>query len=513
MVSRSLSTRFSKNSSSTTAPAPAPASAEMASSAPTRSATAATTATAATSPVDAVPEFDPNSTPGLLADRLSAWKSVVGNLEDYTKTIEKIHKAQAKEYEAALKSLSAPLKHAENFDQSLGGIAGFFENMRANTQALINTNAETEKSIKGQVLPVLERLHKEIKNKGKELAHGADKGAKLVAKARNATQKHIETLGQQTAAFESTGGKMHSADDPYVVHRGVLHTLHRQVVEENNHHNDLVAVQANFETFEAHVITVIQQAFEAFTQLAAGQGEKTRALHTDMLATVQKVPHDLEWKGFVQRSGDRLVDANAAPRSVEAIAFPNMEHASTRPLVEGSLERKSRNKLSWGYSTAYYVVTPAKFLHEFKDSDNARHEPKPELSIYLPDAVIGALSGDKFNVKGRDVSKGLTGKLSGSSELAFKAHTPADAARWCEVIKECIGGAAAAVPVSPIVSPTGTWNVSEGGASPVSPATPAADTKEAFAPAAAAAPAAAPAAAAPATTDLPVLSEKPKPEA
>ena len=86
--------------------------------------------------------------------------------------------------------------------------------MRTNTQALITTNTETEKSLKGSVLPVLERLHKEIKSKGKELTHGASKGHKEVEKARNSTQKHIELLGQQTAAFESTGGKLHSTDDP-----------------------------------------------------------------------------------------------------------------------------------------------------------------------------------------------------------------------------------------------------------------------------------------------------------
>lgn len=126
---------------------------------------------------------------------------------------------------------------------------------------------------------------------------------------------------------------------------------------------------------------------------------------------------------------------------------------ATRPLLEGSLERKSRNKLL-GYSTAYYVVTAARFLHEFKDSDDAGHEPKPELSIYLPDAVIGAINLDKFHVKGKDVSKGLAGKLSGSSELAFKAHSAADAERWVAVIKECIGQSAAAETMSPIASPT-----------------------------------------------------------
>jgi hypothetical protein len=129
-----------------------------------------------------------------------------------------------------------------------------------------------------------------------------------------------------------------------------------------------------------------------------------------------------------------------------------MDHAATAPLIEGSLERKSRNKLSWGYSTAYYVVTPSKFLHEFKDSDNSRHEPKPELSIYLPDATIGQPNGEKFNIKGKDKSKTFSSKLSGSSELAFKAHTAEDAEKWFRVIKDVVG---ATGPITPL-SPTGT---------------------------------------------------------
>ena len=113
------------------------------------------------------------------------------------------------------------------------------------------------------------------------------------------------------------------------------------------------------------------------------------------------------------------------------------------------MERKSRNKLSMGgYSAGYYVVTPSKFLHEFKDNDNLRKDPVPELSIYLPDAMIGAVNGVKFHVKGKDVSKGLSGKLTGSTELAFKAHTPDDAQKWFEVIR----AAAGAGPTEPYIS-------------------------------------------------------------
>ncbi|KAM0249528.1 hypothetical protein ACHAQJ_008995 [Trichoderma viride] len=420
----------------------------------------------------AIPEVDPTTTSGLLAERLQAWKHMVGYLEEYVEAVEKLHGRQAKEYEKVLKTISNPLREGHHFDQSLGGVAGFFENMRANTQAMINTNLETEKSIKGSVLPILDRLHKEIKHKSKELASGAQAAAKEVEKLRNVTQKQIELLGQQAAAYDSHGGKLNSHEDPYVVRRGVTYRLNNQVIAENNHRNDLVSVQNNFRTFESHVLEVIQQAMEGFTQLTGGQGEKIRALHSDILGTVQCIPREFEWLNFQQRSADRLVNANDPPRSVEAIQFPNMEHHATKALIEGSLERKSRNKLSFGYSTSYYVVTPSKFLHEFKDSDDTRNDPKPELSLYLPDAIIGAPSAEKFNIKGKDKSGTLSSKLTGSSELNFKAHTPADAQRWFQVIHGLsavavpAAAAAGSAPTSPVAlsSPTMASPVAAGAA-------------------------------------------------
>lgn len=325
--------------------------------------------------------------------------------------------------------------------------------MRVNTQALVNTNLETEKNIHGTVLPVIERLHKEIKNKSKELASGAQKGAKDVEKARNTTQKQIELLGQHTAAFESAGAKSHSHDDPYIIRRGVIHRLNKQVMEENNHRNDLIAVQTNFQVFEAHVIRVIQEAMEAFNTFAGGQAEKVRALYSDMLGAAQRIPSDFEWNAFLARSKDVLINPNEDPRSVSSIQFANMNHASTKALIEGSLERKSRNKLSWGTHTGYYVVTPSKFLHEFKDDDDLRADPKPELSIYLPDAVVGAPNGEKFSVKGKDRSGNMGGKLAGTSELSFKAHSPAEAQKWFEIIRGVQGATGPAPVTSPTPSP------------------------------------------------------------
>ena len=322
----------------------------------------------------------------------------------------------------------------------------------------MNSHVETEQNLKGSVLPILDRLHKEIKNKSKELASGAVKGAKEVDKARNITQKHIELLGQQTANYESSGGKMTANEDPYVVHRQVFHRLNKQVLEENNHRHDLIAVQNNFAQFESHVIEIIQQAMMAFNQFVGGQAQKDQQFLADMLGAAQAVPPDFEWIKFNERNQATLIDPNASDRTVDGIKIPNENHQSTKPLIEGTLERKSRNKFSMsGYSTGYYVVTPSKFLHEFKDSDNFRKDPTPEMSIYLPDAIIGATNNEKFHVKGKDVSKGLSSKLSGSSEISFKAHTAADATKWSEIITSMAGAA-----------PAGSTMISEP-SSPVSP--------------------------------------------
>lgn len=326
------------------------------------------------------------------------------------------------------------------------------ENMRTNTQGLANTHLETEKNIKGSVIPILERLEKEIKNKSKELSSGAGKGAKEVEKARNMTQKHIELLGQHAASSETPNAKLSANDDPYVIQRGVYHRLGKQVLEENNISHDLINVQSNFAQFESHIIEVIQQAMTTFNQFVGGQNQKSERLYSDMLGTAQAIPINFEWTGFVERNTTLLVDPKKPDRTIDGISFPNQNHASTRAVIEGTLERKSRNKLSMsGYHTGYFVVTPSKFLHEFKDSDNLRRDPVPELSIYLPDAVIGATNGEKFNVKGKDVSKGLSSKLSGSSEIQFKAHNASDATKWHEAIKAVIEAApAGSEPLSPV---------------------------------------------------------------
>lgn len=310
----------------------------------------------------------------------------------------------------------------------------------------------------------------EIKNKEKELSKGAGKGSKSVDKARNTTQKHIELLGQHTASWDSAGGSVKAGEDPYVIHRGVYHRLNKQVQEENANRQDLLSVQSQFSQFEAHVVQTVQQGMGQFSQVVTHQADSTRSMYGDMISNTQRVDPGFEWNGFVKRNNQTLIDPNEPQRTLSNISFPNQNHSATKPLIAGSLEKKG--KVLKRYDTGYYVVTPSKYLHEFKTDDVFAKDPVPENSLYLPDCMIGAVDGVKFNVRGKDASKGgLASKMSRSHEYAFKAHTAQDAQNWHNVISTVAGQSTNempeddgdTVPNSPVDAKTGYNNYSETG--------------------------------------------------
>lgn len=301
---------------------------------------------------------------------------------------------------------------------------------------MIRTHVETEKNIKDSILPAIERLRKDIRNKCKEISSGLGKGVKDIEKARNTTQKHIELLGQNAAGFDASGSRINSHEDPYVLHRGVIHRLSKQLVEENNQRQALIPLQEKTCQFEQHVLEVIQTSLASLAHIMGVQVRSQQEHYLDMLKTAQEIPANYEWNGFISRFEDKLVDPNAPDRSIENIKFPNQDHRATIPIIEGILERKSRNKLSLsGFSSGYYVVTMSKFLHEFRDSDCIRRDPIPELSIFLPDAIISYSNDNKFSVKGKDVSGGLSSKLSGHSDFQFKASSSVEAQNWLKALQ------------------------------------------------------------------------------
>lgn len=88
------------------------------------------------------------------------------------------------------------------------------------------------------------------------------------------------------------------------------------------------------------------------------------------------------------------------------------------------------------YSPYYYVVTPAKYLHEYKDNKDFINEYEPELSLYLPDCQVGGLTpspGAKFTITGKDALKNA--HITGKHEFTFKASSHEEAERFYNAIQ------------------------------------------------------------------------------
>ena len=97
------------------------------------------------------------------------------------------------------------------------------------------------------------------------------------------------------------------------------------------------------------------------------------------------LPPDREWISFAARE-DHLVDPETPLRDPAVINYPSKDDPSVIPVHTGLLERKKRYTRT--YREAYYVLTPAGFLHEFVSSDPAQAD-RPQFSLFLPMCTLG----------------------------------------------------------------------------------------------------------------------------
>ncbi|EGE85622.1 PH domain-containing protein [Blastomyces gilchristii SLH14081] len=449
---------------------------------PRRSSTVKTVSTTNTAKSDDDPalEADMSNSSKVLYNRLQAWKHVCGYLENYITATHKAHESQSKEFGKILKALPEPLEDASHFSEGKGGVVGLFDNLRTNTGAIVDLHRDTEKNLENLVLPILKQLHQEIKSKAEGVEHGAEKCAKQVRKATAATHKHIEMLGKYTAAFD-VGGKLEPAHDPYILRRGTSHRMNRQVAEENNYREEMLQVQNSLSLFESHIVKTMQAALLQFSNCMGAHSGSVGKLYANMVDTAQQIPDNFEWMNFSVRNEEILINPDKPARTISDAIFPNQTHSATKALIEGTLERKSRAMIK-GYSPGYYAISPAGYLHGFKDNDDYNREPTADISLYIPECSIGSGDGVKFTIKGKDVSGGKVGQaFSTTTELTFKAHSKEIAEDWLDVLTKLAnrsGPGSGSGAVSQTTSPAVSRTTSGAHGIPPPVAQPAAETTE-----------------------------------
>lgn len=417
-----------------------------------------------------------------LITRLESWVHVVDMIDDYvdshitiqkniTQGLEKARKAVADAPRFAFGAATPPptADGAVPTEPAapVTGIAESFEGLRTTTDGLINKSVETEQSLKTSVLPQLATLKGDIEKHIKGLKSTGVKASKDIEKARHVTQTSIEHLGHHVSSHAINTQKVDYKNDPYVAKRNVLKALEDQVSKENNLIDGLISVEKNLETLERHIVQVIQQAVALLNStLSSYSTLKAEAYHS-ISETFNAVPHDLEWDKFINNPNSMVIPYDRPKRKLENIYFLNSDHASTKPVLEGILQRKE-GRLVKSYSSNYYVLTPSRFLLQYS-SQNHVADPTPEFAIYIPDAQVGEMSPRgsgkyKFTIQAKDRSSTIG---IGHRTFQFKTNTYDELLAWHNAITGKAAPASSSTPTSPVVASPSSFSHSTPLASPV----------------------------------------------
>ncbi|GAA6042123.1 hypothetical protein JCM8097_003118 [Rhodosporidiobolus ruineniae] len=379
-----------------------------------------------------------------LVDRLQQWKHITKSLLYYHKGLADIEHAAAKSTLALTETIQVPFHEGHVF--SPDGWQQTFYDVRDDTKLLAERHSAFAQTIESTVVRQLESIRSDIKSQITAVEKEATAVADEVEKEREASKHALLELQSGIDTFENSTTQMLPQKDPYLSHHIVHNQLKKQVHKENDLQTALIRFQQQQPAFEEGVSRRLQSSIKLYEDARLSQLEEVEALHKRIAAALQRVEPTAEWEYFSNRTDNSLVDPNTPLRSLDAIHFPGLDHASTKPIKEGYLERKKRFGRS--YKESYYVLTPSGYLHERKSS-NAADTTAPGFSLFLPECSLSAPAKDgskshKFHIEGnKAVKSSFESKMKnslrfGGKEIAytFRARTRAEMLGWWETLDQ-----------------------------------------------------------------------------
>lgn len=238
----------------------------------------------------------------------------------------------------------------------------------------------------------------------------ADVAALSLNKQRASSAAQLTQLQSSIEVFSTSSEPMLPQHDPYLGHIAVSKQLTKQVHKESksrripsaliprrcsrspprpsladDYQAALIRFQQQQPTFEETIAKNIQSAARLYEEAKKTRDADIAASHHKISELLQSVSPTAEYEFYSSQEGT-VLDPNTPSRSVNAISFPGLNHASSKPIKEGHLERKKRFTKS--YKESYYVLTPSGYLHERTTSDPS-NTSAPGFSIFLPESTLG----------------------------------------------------------------------------------------------------------------------------
>ncbi|KAI3605412.1 cytoplasm protein [Moniliophthora roreri] len=382
----------------------------------------------------------------ILIERFTLWKSIIKQLIAYFEGIADIHNNTAKELTKLSAVIQVPFRGAGNQFLGEGGMQDIFYGIRDKSRSEADQHAQFARTVDGSIVQHLEKLRVEVKAHIKNIQNDTGKLATTVARERALSTSLISHLATSISQLKNTplAVASHPKSDPFIANLAVAQQLKKQVHAENLLQKSIIITQQNSAHFEAGVVRAIQSAWATYEEWHSRMSESISEIHTGLATTMAALAPDREWLSFSART-DHLLDPETPLRNPDTILYPSKDDPSVLAVHTGILERKKR--FTRTYREAYYVLTPAGFLHEFTSSDPAV-APTPVFSLFLPACTLGPPSdgkrgSHKFHIEGRrdggNNDKGAIGSIrkslrmgrgGGEHAWSFRARSKEDMMEW-----------------------------------------------------------------------------------
>ncbi|KAM0747057.1 hypothetical protein T439DRAFT_293287 [Meredithblackwellia eburnea MCA 4105] len=378
----------------------------------------------------------------VLIDRFQAWKRITKDLIAYFEGIADIEANTAAQLNKLGGLIHVPFREGNLF-LGEGGVQDIFYGVREKTRLAADHHANLAKTVEGSIVQHLQKLKVEIKAHIRNIQQDTGKLAAAVAKERETSTKMITDLARSITMLKNTPMHVHAKEDPWYVYTNslVARQLQKQVHEENALQKSIIIMQQNSEHFEEGVVRAIQMAWSTFDEWNSRTSSQVQETWAIMGQQMRSVAPTTEWIAFASRN-EYLLDPDTPLRNPLTINYPGKDDPSVIPVHQGILERKKRYTRT--YKEAFYILTPAGYLHEHASSDLSKH-PNPELSLFLPECTLGAPTNanarsHKFYVEGKKAIGGDVGQKNGifSTDVSFvfRARSHDEMLEWWNDCKQ-----------------------------------------------------------------------------
>ncbi|ORY84463.1 hypothetical protein BCR37DRAFT_378497 [Protomyces lactucae-debilis] len=362
------------------------------------------------------------------ADRFEAWKAVIHELARHFRSISDAEVTHNDHLRKIKDTLADPLTTHEGFEKG-GSVHDIGQLLFEQQTGRVTHSDHIVLAIDREIVPELEHARDFLTEKIQEIK-GFEQEFKTTLPADLETSRRaVLDLQDAITSWEAAGGGVDHKRDPFVVDLATRKTLRHSLGEETYLRESTLNLEQSAKELEQQVVAAIQRTLGKYNALVSREAAELAVMSQKMEDSLLAGHLSSEWELFRKRQlqAGVLIDAKSSQRSLENVSYQGKDHVSTMPICDGWLEKKS-NVLG-KYTTSFYIVSPSRFLHEFKSND-LRVDMEPTFSLYLPDCELGSTSADgdkvfKFILRGKQL-----GGLHTEHNWVFRAKSREDMLTW-----------------------------------------------------------------------------------